>query len=115
MGPLGQEWVGGVPVVVPDTVGIVSAAGASWGRTEGSQWWAGSNSEGSNTMPHSQQAPSQILLGHQSCQDSNASLNHFSLSTWRKNYSWIMKNHHFSLFEIKEFDVRCNNTLTSRR
>lgn len=55
MGLSGQEWVGGVPVVVPDTVGIVSAAGASWGRTEGSQWWAGSGSEGSNTMPHSQQ------------------------------------------------------------
>lgn len=55
MGPLGQEWVGGVPVVVPDTVGIVSAGGASWGWTEGSQWWAGSGSKGSNTMPHSQQ------------------------------------------------------------
>ncbi len=54
MGPLGQEWVGGVPVVVPNTVGIVSAAGASWGWTEGSQWWAGSGSEGANTMPHSQ-------------------------------------------------------------
>lgn len=51
MGLRGQEWVGGVPVVVPDTVGIVSTAGASWGWTEGSQWWAGSGSDGTSTMP----------------------------------------------------------------
>jgi len=77
MGLSGQEWVGGVPVVLPDTVGIVSADGASWGRTEGSQWWAGSGSEGFNTMPHSQQHQAKYCKVIIAAKDSNASLNHF--------------------------------------
>ena len=60
----GQRRVGGVPATVPDRVGIVSAAGASWGGTEGAQWWAGSGSEDAVTMPHSAQLAAKELQGH---------------------------------------------------